>query len=261
METEIIRLFENKPQVTLTTYTRPGNHPAIIVLPGGAYTHFGEYEGEPVALKFMSCGFNAFVLHYSVGDKARFPGLLQEISASVVHVRKNAEKYGIDPSRVFVTGSSAGGHLAGMLATMWHLDCAKCCPDMEYAMNRPDGIILSYACVTTEPDYNLDCITDVRGDMTVEDLSVEKHVTDKTCPAFIWHSSKDTAVHPVHALRLAEAYAKAGIDFELRIYNDGGHGTSLGTYGALEGYAGKNELKSAAWADDAARWALEKGQK
>lgn len=257
METKIIRLFEDKPDVTLTTYSRPGNRPGIIVLPGGAYTHFGELEGEPIALKFMSHGFNAFVFRYSVGKDARFPDLLREISAAVVHVRENAAEYGVDTRRVFVTGSSAGGHLTGMLAAMWDLESAKSDPLMPYGMNRPDGVIFSYTSVTTDEEYILTPITNVRGDMSVNELSFEKHLHKGSPPAFIWHSSKDKDVHPVHAILLAKAYAKLGLDFETRIYNEGAHGTSLGTYAVSEELGGKNELKSARWADDAARWALD----
>lgn len=262
MESKVITLFEDKPNVTLTTYTRAGKHPAIVVLPGGAYLGLAAHEGEPVAIEFMSHGFNAFVLHYSVGlEAAQYPNPLVEVSAAIVHIRRHAEEYGIDPGRVFVTGASAGGHLAGAIGVMWHEDYAKCCDDMAYGENRPDGVILTYPCVTTDAPYAHSCVENVRGILSVEEMSLEKRVTDKASPAFIWHSSKDECVPVIHSLLLAEAYAKNGIDFELRIYNEGCHGTSLGTYAVFDFYAGKNEMKSAAWSDDAARWALEKGNK
>lgn len=261
METKVIRLFDNLPEVTLTAYTRPGNRPAMIVLPGGAYLGLAEHEGEPIALEFMSHGFNAFVLRYSVGiDKAQYPRPLQDVSAAIVHVRRHAAEYGIDPGRVFVTGSSAGGHLAGAIAVMWHREYAKCSPDMEYGLNRPDGVILTYPCVTTDERYAHSCVADVKGELCAEEMSLEKLVTDKASPAFIWHSCKDDCVPVMNSLLLAEAYAEAGIDFELRVYNEGGHGTSLGTYAVLDWFAGKNEMKSAAWSKDAARWALEMGR-
>lgn len=253
-----IQLFDNLPNVTLDAYTRPGKHPAIIVLPGGAYLGLAEHEGEPIALKFMSAGFNAFVLWYTVGpEDGKFPQPLKDVSAAIVHVRAHAEEYGIDPDRVFITGSSAGGHLAGAIGTMWHWDCAKCSPDMEYGMNRPTGVILTYPCITTDPAYAHECAANARGELTVEEMSLEKNVNDKSAPAFIWHSTKDTCVPVMNSLLFAEAYAKAGVDFEVRIYNEGDHGTSLGTYAVLDWYIGKGELKSAAWADDAIRWALE----
>ena len=44
--------------------------PAIVICPGGGYLYCSPREGEPVALEFAKRGFNAFVLEYSVGEKA-----------------------------------------------------------------------------------------------------------------------------------------------------------------------------------------------
>jgi len=73
-----ISLVKGK-DVTLTTYihdqSAQGNfqipqRPAIIVMPGGAYSFLSDAEGEPVALTFLKEGYNTFVLRYSVGDAA-----------------------------------------------------------------------------------------------------------------------------------------------------------------------------------------------
>ena len=71
-----IPLRENKG-VTLTAYihdqSKQGKfqiekRPAIIIMPGGAYSFLSDTEGEPVALIFLKEGYNTFVLRYSVGD-------------------------------------------------------------------------------------------------------------------------------------------------------------------------------------------------
>ena len=85
---------------------------SILVIPGGGYSCVcSDREGEPVALAFAAKGFNAFVLHYSVGEKALFPRPLIEASMAIKYIKDNAEKHCGDPERVFVTGFSAGGHL------------------------------------------------------------------------------------------------------------------------------------------------------
>ena len=91
---------------------------AILIIPGGGYGMCAPREGEPIAMAFLSHGFNAFVLNYSAGHKA-FPAHLIEASMAVKHIRDNAEEYRIDPDKVFVVGFSAGGHLAASLGTMW----------------------------------------------------------------------------------------------------------------------------------------------
>ncbi|WP_088088400.1 alpha/beta hydrolase [Bacillus sp. OV166] len=94
--------------------------PAIIVLPGGAYYFISERETEPVALTFMKEGFNTFVLHYSFGDDSIFPNPLLDVSLAILTVRKNAEKWGIDPDAICLMGFSAGSGIAALSATQWN---------------------------------------------------------------------------------------------------------------------------------------------
>jgi dipeptidyl aminopeptidase/acylaminoacyl peptidase len=63
----------------------------------------------------------------------------------------------------------------------------------------------------------------------VRDLSNELQVTSNTPPCFIWHTWEDTAVPVENSLHFAEALRKAGVPFDLHIYQKGGHGLGLGT--------------------------------
>ena len=77
MKTEKLCLYENRPDVTLTTYLIDDSRelmngrkrPAILICPGGAYMFCSDREAEPVALRFMAMGYHAFVLRYSVYNK------------------------------------------------------------------------------------------------------------------------------------------------------------------------------------------------
>ena len=74
MKTEIIKLYDNRSDVTLTTYVLQDSpemldgktRPAILICPGGAYINCSDREAEPVAMKFASMGYHTFVLRYSV---------------------------------------------------------------------------------------------------------------------------------------------------------------------------------------------------
>ncbi len=122
---------------------------AMLVIPGGGYGAVcSDREGEPIALAFMAEGFNAFVLHYTVGRKKPYPAQLREASLAMAHIRTHAEEYGVDPHRVFTVGFSAGGHLAGSLAVLWHREEAWKDSGIEYGQNRPDGAVLVYPVVS-----------------------------------------------------------------------------------------------------------------
>ena len=98
---EVIHLCPDEPHVTLTTYlydTKIEKSDAILVIPGGGYGGVcADREGEDVSLAFSVLGFKAFVLRYSVKEKAEFPRPLIEASLAMAHIRENAEKYGINP--------------------------------------------------------------------------------------------------------------------------------------------------------------------
>ena len=115
--------------VHLTCYVRDESHEmkgpprdAILVLPGGGYRSCSDREAEPIALAYMHYGLNAFVLRYSIKENAVFPRPLIEAFKCVKFLKDNAERFNINPDRIFAVGFSAGGHLAASLGTMWHIE-------------------------------------------------------------------------------------------------------------------------------------------
>ncbi len=98
---EKIRLDENDENVFLETYVPDDIYgrikDSILVIPGGGYSEVcSDREGEPVALAFAAKGFNAFVLHYSVKEKAVFPKPLIEASKAMKYIKDNAERFYAD---------------------------------------------------------------------------------------------------------------------------------------------------------------------
>lgn len=125
MTTETFMLSPQYPDCSVVSYIHAPsaelNIPvrrAIIVCPGGGYQFLSDREAEPVALQYFAAGLNVFILNYSIQDKAHDSAPLIEAALAVRHVRENAEKYHIDPRYVFITGFSAGGHVAACCGTM-----------------------------------------------------------------------------------------------------------------------------------------------
>ena len=98
---------------TLHTYLIPTDKPlpCVIVFAGGAYRCRAPHEAEPYAQFFNSRGLQAVTVDYRVSPN-RFPAGLADAQRAVKLVRSHAAEWGIDPNRVVVCGSSAGGHLA-----------------------------------------------------------------------------------------------------------------------------------------------------
>lgn len=131
-----INIFPEKPEVSLYAYVHDEKsepRPAVIVCPGGSYRYHAPREAEPVANFYYDNGMNAFLLRYSVSDKAADYAPLIEASMAVKHIRENAEKYNVNPDKIVVCGFSAGGHLAGSAGILWNI------PEVRDAIGVTDG--------------------------------------------------------------------------------------------------------------------------
>ena len=235
---------------------------AILVIPGGGYYGVcSDREGEPIAKSFMPHGYNAFVLHYSVARKKTFPAQLIEASKAMKYIKDHADEYNINSDRVFVTGFSAGGHLAASLGTMWDMKEIYDEVEMPFGYNKPAGMILVYPVISGVHYPHFGSFQNLLGKDNpekeeLERVSIENHVSEKSSPLFAVHTSNDEAVDVRNSLTLANAYREHGLTFEMHIYPDSPHGIALANNITSVGYCEKyNNKHMAKWVDEACEWA------
>jgi acetyl esterase/lipase len=207
---------------------------AIVICPGGGYGGLAPHEGGQYAQFLNEAGIAGFVLKYRLGSSGyRHPAMLQDAARAVRLVRARAGEWQVDPKRIGIMGSSAGGHLASTLLT--HFDAGK--PDaadpIERQSSRPDLGILCYAVISMGQFTHQGSMHNLLGKdpspELVRDLSNELQVTKETPPCFVWATYEDSAVPIENSLQFAEALRKAGVPFDLHIYQKGQHGLGLGT--------------------------------
>ena len=260
-----IPLREDDPSIRITTYLSSLGGPArdaILVIPGGGYGGVcADREGEPIALSYSCAGLNAFVLYYTVGEKAIFPRSLCDASLALSYIRLHAKEFNIDPERIFVVGFSAGGHLAASLGTMWDLPEIYDITGIPYASNRPNGMILGYPVISGKR-YASHGGSFIRllgkNDPTDDELelySIENHVDPKTAaPLFIFHTSNDPVVPVASPLLLALEYAKKSMNFELHVFPDGPHGLALANKATSFGNPDQEHPEVEQWISLSLRW-------
>ena len=95
-------------------------HPAVIIFPGGAYAFTSPREADPVALAFLSMGYQTFIVRYRTGEQAGGKRPLEDAARSIAWVRAHSAEWYIDPEKIAVLGFSAGGHLAASLGVHWN---------------------------------------------------------------------------------------------------------------------------------------------
>lgn len=199
--------------------------PAMLVLPGGGYAYCSDREQEPVALRYLHAGFSAFVLRYTVNTA--YPVPLIEAAMAMCFIRENAQKYSVDPAHVAAIGFSAGAHLAGMLATMYGEAPVK--EALAERLVRPDAVLLTYPVISGGKYGEEGTMSRISGGDPAlrETLSLEKRVTSSCPPAFLWHTVEDDCAPVENSLLFAAACKKAGVPFEMHLFEKGRHGTSV----------------------------------
>ena len=208
----------------------------MLIIPGGGYGNIcSDREGEPIALAYLEKGFNSFVLHYRVGESYDiYPCQLVDAARAVLNIKSNAEKYNINPQRVFTVGFSAGGHLAGSLGLMSHDEELLSILGVKPEEISIRGMVLAYPVVTALTDTHKRSFERLLGvpfeEIPLEvkkKLSLEELVDENSPPAFIWHTATDAEVPAVGSLMLCNKYIEKKVPVSLRIYPYGPHGIAL----------------------------------
>ena len=229
------------------------NGASIVILPGGGYGNLAEHEGTGYAEFFAAQGVTAYVLKYRLGSNGyRHPAMLHDVARAIRLVRSFAKRDGLDPARIGVIGSSAGGHLASTIAT--HSDPGQ--PDssdaVERESSRPAVAILCYPVISMGEYGHAGSRKNLLGDQPdpelLKNLSNELQVTAQTSPSFIWHTVEDKTVPVENAHLFAAALRRAGVPYSLHIYEKGAHGLGLGRPGK----------PAPPWADQCLYWLKER---
>lgn len=220
---------------TLTAYAPPAgqaNGASMVILPGGGYGGLAAHEGEGYARWLAAQGVTCYVLKYRLGSAGyRHPVMLNDAARALRTVRAWARRDALDPRRIGIIGSSAGGHLAATLLT--HCDPGQ--PDaadpIERESSRPDLGILCYPVITLGEFTHQGSKNNLLGPQPdpalVQFLSNELQVTPQTPPCFLWHTADDPAVPVENSLLFAAALRRARVPFDLHVYQHGPHGLGL----------------------------------
>ena len=228
--------------------------PCMVVCPGGGYGMCSERESEPIALQFLSEGFNVFVLTYSVAPH-RFPTQLREVAATMELIYANAEEWNCDTDKIAIIGFSAGGHLAAHYSTMF--DCKEV-REVFPESKSVNASVLAYPVI--DADFNnthqgsfMNLLGHAPDKDEEEYFSCNRQVKETTPPAFIWHTAEDGCVPVVNSISYAKALIEKKVPVELHIYPFGGHGLSTSDRETIDNVTNIVKYNNI-WLDSVKRW-------
>ncbi|WP_427967969.1 alpha/beta hydrolase [Altererythrobacter sp.] len=221
-----------RPMLEVWRPAKP-NGAAMLIVPGGGYG-FLSYDNEGVsqAQWLNARGITAFILFYRLpgeGWQNREVVPLQDAQRAMRLIRSKATDFGIDTKRVGVLGFSAGGHLAGSLATR-HAEVVYESIDAADSLSaRPDIAGLIYPVISLEADFTHGGTRDnLLGTGATPEAkraaSVNRRVTSETPPVFLLHANDDGAVPVANSIAMYEAMQADKLPVALHIFEAGGHG-------------------------------------
>jgi acetyl esterase/lipase len=207
------------------------NGTAIIVIAGGGYGVI-VYNGEGLgtAKSLAEKGISAFVLKYRLPSdeimQDKKIGPLQDVQQSIKYLRENADKYGIDKSKIGVMGFSAGGHLASTAATHFEKSYIE---NLQNTSLRPDFQILVYPVITMQDALTHGGSRDalIGKNPLQEDKDVfsnELQVKANTPITWLTHAADDKVVDVDNSISYFEQLRKNKVEVEMHIFPKGDHG-------------------------------------
>lgn len=197
--------------------------PAMIVVPGGGYHFVAQSEAKPVALRYLSEGFNCFVVDYII--QTPYPAPHLDLASAIKYVKEHKEEFMLD-GNVFAVGFSAGGHLVGSYSYLYK-ELADIM-GVDPSILKPSGIILSYPVISVKEHLGTTRRIVTGGDESLlSKFCIDENITSDYPPTFIWTTNKDTLVNPINTEMMADSLKKNHVIYEKHIFANLEHGTNV----------------------------------
>jgi acetyl esterase/lipase len=205
--------------------------PVIVYIFPGGWEFGSKNDGIYHQSLFAKRGYFCITMDYRLSGEAKFPAQIEDCKCAIRFLRAKAKEYNIDPNRIGVWGSSAGGHLAALVGTSGNVKelegkggwpdysssvqavCA-CAPPADFlkwdkgAFGAGEGLIGGPFAKNKEKAVLASPVTHVHKDVP---------------PFLIIHGEKDGVVPVSQAELLHEALKKVGADVTLHIEKGAPH--------------------------------------
>ena len=191
---------------------------SVIICPGGGYQRLNVGNARKIAEHLNNAGITVFILIYRLPSPDKPLVAMENLQMALETLSINAAGLGLDKEKIGILGSSAGGHLAAMVAT--HHTC------------RPAFLILTWPVISMRENIRHNgSFRQLLGENPTEEqlnyFSPDENVDTDTPPCFIVHGDKDPAVSVRNSLQFYQALTKHHIRSELHIYKQDRHGFGL----------------------------------
>ena len=216
--------------------------PVIVFIHGGAWRAGDKRSGLGRLAPFVASGDYAGVsIAYRLTNEAKWPSQIHDCKAAIRWVRANAKKHNLDPGKIAVWGSSAGGHLVAMLGTSGEVEAleGKIGPHLNESSQVEAVInffgpseILTMGDHPSSMDHNAPDSPEsiLLGGPILENKEQARsaspitHITKNDPPILNVHGTADRLVPYPQSVTFHQKLIAAGVSSNLITITEGGHG-------------------------------------
>ena len=196
--------------------------PVVVFFYGGAWQEGSRGDYLFVAEALAQRGYVAVVPDYRVFPEVKYPDFLHDGAAAIAWTSANVDRYGGDPTRIFLMGHSAGAHIAAMLALDRSFLDAQKVP--RISVKGLIGLAGAYDFLPlTEPNVIALFATEPNLMLTQPIHYVTAAPAAAMPPILLMHGDADTRVRPKNSINLARELKAAGANVELDLLPDVSH--------------------------------------
>jgi len=211
------------------------NLPVIVYIHGGGWTESDKKDMDVWCQRMSRRGYVVFNVNYRLAPEFPFPAAVNDCLGAMAWIQEHAKNFGGDPSRIGITGGSAGGHLIAMVASAWK--------DKYFQPTGSEGKDFSLSIQAQAPFFGVFDFHHL-GAMALTNIpkkflgGSEKQVPENYCRASpVSYVSKDTPPTLIVVGRLDPIYhqskiyydalKKAGVPVEMIVYPAQTHGFDI----------------------------------
>lgn len=214
--------------------------PMVVWIHGGGWRSGNKESGLRRLIPLIDDGIAGATIEYRLSGEAIFPAQIHDCKCAIRYLRAHAKELNINPDRIAVSGSSAGGHLAALMGTSGGDEYLEGDGGWEEQSSRVQAVLDLYG----PTDFNafvreIGFEAHARDDSPeslliggavalypekVSQLNPIKYVDASDPPFLIIHGMEDRTVPLNQSELLQAALVKAGVKCKLHLIENAGHG-------------------------------------
>ncbi|MCG3880184.1 alpha/beta hydrolase [Psychrobacter sp. Ps6] len=198
------------------------NYPMVVFVHGGSWESGNKEQYAFVGQSLAQAGYVTAVINYRKAPEHVYPDYVEDAAQAIAWSIENATSLHADPSRVAVMGHSAGAFNA--VAVVSNEDFLA-----PYGIKPTDvATVIGIAGPYSYDFRKFDSATAFAPDATPDQVMPDRQIKGAQPPYLLLTAEKDKVVHPTNAIKMTEAFKKAGVTVETGEIEGASHATSIG---------------------------------